>query len=101
MRFGVGSVCSPIAYTRLGDGDRTDTGHHLAFRQVNVAHDAWWPSASRQIGMLAEKVATSASGPNGANSARASKICGGINGHVSLSAPISTRLGKLDNRLNG
>src|SRR5258705_2955627 len=28
---GVGSVCLAIAYTRLADGDRTDTGHHLAF----------------------------------------------------------------------
>jgi hypothetical protein len=25
---------------RLADGDRTDTGHHLALRQVTVAHDA-------------------------------------------------------------
>src|SRR6202007_3353174 len=37
---GVGSVRLAIAYTRLADGDRTDTGHHLAFRQVTVAHDA-------------------------------------------------------------
>src|SRR6516162_2464063 len=29
---GIGSVRLTIAYTRLADGDRTDTGHHLAFR---------------------------------------------------------------------
>src|SRR6266851_1831633 len=51
---GVGSVGLAIAYTRLTDGDRTDTGHHLAFRQVTVAHDAL--VAVLQIGMLAEKV---------------------------------------------
>jgi hypothetical protein len=36
---GVGSVRFTIAYTRLADGDRTDTGHHLAFRQMTVTHD--------------------------------------------------------------
>jgi hypothetical protein len=53
---GVGSVRLAIAYTRLADGDRTDTGHHLAFRQVTVAHDALVTVRSLQIGMLAEKV---------------------------------------------
>src|ERR1700741_5687220 len=53
---GVGSVRLAIAYTRLADGDRTDTGHHLAFRQVTVAHDALVAVRSLQIGMLAEKV---------------------------------------------
>jgi hypothetical protein len=52
----VGSVRLAIAYTRLADGDRTDTGHHLAFRQVTVAHDALVAVRSLQIGMLAEKV---------------------------------------------
>src|SRR5258705_6037419 len=53
---GVGSVCLAIAYTRLADGDRTDTGHHLALRQVTVAYDALVAVRSPQIGMLAEKV---------------------------------------------
>lgn len=52
----VGSVSLTIAYTRLPDGDRTDTGHHLAFQQVTVAHDALVAVRSLQIGMLAEKV---------------------------------------------
>src|SRR5450432_54919 len=52
---GVGSVRLAIAYTRLADGDRTDTGHHLAFRQVTVAHDALVAVRGLQIGMLAEK----------------------------------------------
>jgi hypothetical protein len=38
-------------------GDWTDTGHHhLAFRQVTVAHDALVTVRSLQISMLAEKV---------------------------------------------
>ncbi|GLR87747.1 hypothetical protein GCM10007857_44580 [Bradyrhizobium iriomotense] len=53
---GVGSVRLAIAYTRLADGDRTDTSHHLAFRQVTVAHDALVAVRGLQIGMLAEKV---------------------------------------------
>src|SRR6202030_1533284 len=53
---GVGSVRLAIAYTRLADGDWTDTGHHLAFRQVTVAHDALVAVRSLQIAMLAEKV---------------------------------------------
>src|SRR5258708_1282597 len=53
---GVGSVRLAIAYTRLADRDRTDTGHHLAFRQVTVAHDALVAVRGLQIGMLAEKV---------------------------------------------
>src|SRR5262249_5968620 len=53
---GVGSVRLAIAYTRLAHGDRTDTGHHLAFRQVTVAHDALVAVRSLQIGMLADKV---------------------------------------------
>jgi hypothetical protein len=32
MTVGIGSVRLAIAYPRLADGDRTDTGHHLAFR---------------------------------------------------------------------
>src|SRR6185437_15492277 len=43
-------------YTRLANGDRTDPGHHLAFRQMTVAHDALVAVRSLQIGMLAEKV---------------------------------------------
>src|ERR1700724_576505 len=53
---GVGSVRLAIAYTRLADDDRTDTGHHLAFRQVTVAHDALVAIRCLQIGMLAEKI---------------------------------------------
>src|SRR5205085_2498928 len=36
--------------------DRTDTGHHLALRQVTVADDALVAVLGLQIGMLAEKV---------------------------------------------
>ncbi len=53
---GVGSIRLAIAYTRLADGDRTDTGHHLALRQVTVADDALVAVLGLQIGMLAEKV---------------------------------------------
>src|SRR6202163_4783071 len=53
---GIGSVRLAIAYTRLADGDRTDTGHHLALRQVTVADDALVAVLGLQIGMLAEKV---------------------------------------------
>ena len=35
---------------------RTDTGHHLALRQVTVAHDALVAIRCLQIGMLAEKI---------------------------------------------
>ena len=45
-----------IAYKRLADGDRTDTGHHLAFRQVTVARHALAAVRSLQICMFAEKV---------------------------------------------
>src|SRR5437763_974854 len=45
-----------ITHTRLADGDRTDTGHHLALRQVTVADDALVAVRGLQIGMLAEKV---------------------------------------------
>ncbi|MDA9489678.1 hypothetical protein XI08_11135 [Bradyrhizobium sp. CCBAU 11361] len=38
------------------DSDRTDTGHHLAFRQETVADDALMTVRGLQIGMLAEKV---------------------------------------------
>jgi hypothetical protein len=40
----------------LADGDRTDTGHHLALWQVTVADDALVAVLGLQIGMLAEKV---------------------------------------------
>ena len=53
---GVGSVRLAIAHTRLADGDRTDTGHHLALRQVTVADDALVAVPGLQIGMLVEKV---------------------------------------------
>jgi len=53
---GVGSVRLAIAHTRLADGDRTDTGHHLAFRQVTVAYDPLVAVRGLQIGMLAKKV---------------------------------------------
>src|SRR6478672_2212631 len=53
---GIGSVRLAIAHTRLADGDRTDTGHHLALRQVTVADDALVAVLGLQIGMLAEKV---------------------------------------------
>src|SRR5947199_5664784 len=52
----IGSRRLAIAYTRLADGDRTDTGHHLALRQVAVADDALVAVLGLQIGMLAEKV---------------------------------------------
>src|SRR5437870_5736675 len=52
----IGSRRLAIAYTRLADGDRTDTGHHLALRQVTVADDALVAVLGLQIGMLAEKV---------------------------------------------
>src|ERR1700732_1058941 len=55
-RVGVGSVRLAIAHTRLADGDRTDTGHHLALRQVTVAHDPLVAVRGLQIGILAEKV---------------------------------------------
>jgi hypothetical protein len=56
-RMRSGSVASASrSRTRLADGDRTDTGHHLAFRQVTVAHDALAAVRSLQIAMLAEKV---------------------------------------------
>jgi hypothetical protein len=67
---GVGSVRLAIAYPRLADGDRTGTGHHLAFRQVTVAHDALVAVRSLQIGMLAKKVRDLGL-DRGANSARA------------------------------
>ena len=51
----IGSRQADIAYTRLADGDRTDTGHHLALRQVTVADDALVAVPGLQIGMLAEK----------------------------------------------
>jgi len=54
--IGVGCVRLAIAHTRLADGDRTDTGHHLALRQVTVADDALLTVRGLQIGMLAEKV---------------------------------------------
>ncbi|MGY3079523.1 hypothetical protein ACVWZZ_005931 [Bradyrhizobium sp. LM6.10] len=41
--------------------DGTNTGHHLAFRQVTAAHDALVAVRSLQIGMLARQSATSAS----------------------------------------
>jgi hypothetical protein len=46
----------PATHTRLADGDRTDTGHHLALRQVTVADDALAAVLGLQMGMLAEKV---------------------------------------------
>src|SRR6058998_2688274 len=52
----IGSRRLAIAYTRLADGDRTDTGHHLALRQVAVADDELVAVLGLQIGMLAEKV---------------------------------------------
>src|ERR1019366_4752105 len=53
---GIGGVRLAIAHTRLAHGDRTDTGHHLALRQVTVADDALVTIPGLQIGMLAEKV---------------------------------------------
>ena len=50
-----GSVAA-VAHPRLADGDRTDTGHHLALRQVTVADNALVAVSGLQIGMLAEKV---------------------------------------------
>ena len=52
----IGGVRLAIALTRLANSDRTDTGHHLALRQVTVAHDALVAVRGLQIGMLAEKV---------------------------------------------
>src|SRR5258708_11254145 len=51
---GVGSVRLAIAYTRLADRDPTDTGHHLALRQVTVADDALVAVLGLHISMLAE-----------------------------------------------
>src|SRR4029077_5476067 len=45
-----------IGDTGLADGDRTDTGHHLARRRGTVAHDPLVAVCGLQIGMLAEKV---------------------------------------------
>ena len=56
MRSGSVGGRLAIAHTRLADGDRTDTGHHLALRQVTVADDALVAVLGLQIGMLAEKV---------------------------------------------
>ena len=53
---GIGGGRLAIAHTRLADGDRPDTGHHLALRQVTVADDALVAILGLQIGMLAEKV---------------------------------------------
>jgi len=40
MRSGSAASASLSPHTRLADGDRTDTGHHLALRQVTVPDDA-------------------------------------------------------------
>jgi hypothetical protein len=52
---GIGGGGLAIAHTRLADGDRTDTGHHLALRQV-TADDALVAVPGLQISMLVEKV---------------------------------------------
>jgi hypothetical protein len=56
MRSGSAASASLSPHTRLADGDRTDTGHHLALRQVTVPDDAPVIARGLQIGMLAEKV---------------------------------------------
>ncbi|WP_410469824.1 hypothetical protein [Bradyrhizobium sp. 33ap4] len=53
---GIGDVRLAITQTWLADSDRTDTGHHLALRQVTVADDALVAVRGLQIGMLAKKV---------------------------------------------
>jgi hypothetical protein len=53
---GIGSIRLAIAHTRLADGDRADTGHHLALGQLTVADNALMAIRGLQIGMLAEKV---------------------------------------------
>src|SRR5438876_1416386 len=53
---GIGGGGLAVAHPRLADGDRADTGHHLALRQMTVADDALVAVPGLQIGMLAEKV---------------------------------------------
>jgi hypothetical protein len=53
---GIGGDGLAIAHTWLADGDRTDTGHHLALRPVTVADDALVAVPGLQIGMFVEKV---------------------------------------------
>jgi hypothetical protein len=53
---GIGGGGLAIAHTRLADGDWTDSGHHLALRQVTMANHALVAVLGLQIGMLAEKV---------------------------------------------
>src|SRR4029077_14719531 len=52
----IGGIRLAIAHTRLADSNRTDSGHHLALRQVTVADDALVAVLGLQIGLLAEKV---------------------------------------------
>jgi hypothetical protein len=42
--------------TRLADRDRADTGHHLARRQMAVAHNALAAILSLEAHMLGEKI---------------------------------------------
>jgi hypothetical protein len=56
LRIGIGGVRRTITRTRLANGDRADTGHHFALRQVTVADAALMAVRGLQIGMLAEKI---------------------------------------------
>jgi hypothetical protein len=53
---GGGTACLAITHTRLANGNRTDACHHLALRQMTVAHEALVAVTGLQIDMLAEKV---------------------------------------------
>jgi hypothetical protein len=85
-----------IAYKRLADRDRTDSGHHLAFRQVTVARDALVAVHCLQIGMVAKKSATSAS--NASNRHAATRNLQPWRGFLLSPAPSGRATGKMRRR---
>ena len=76
----ISPIGTTIADTGLVDPNRTDAGHHLAFRQVPVTHDALQSILGREVGMLAKELGDL--GLNGlgeqSTSAIAQDICGRI-----------------------
>ena len=56
MQLGSLAVVSRIAHTRLADGDRTDTGHHLCAPAVMAMDNPLVAVLGLQIGMLVQKV---------------------------------------------
>src|SRR5215468_276847 len=53
---GIASCNLTIAYTRLADRDRADTGQDFAFRQMAVAHNTLAAVLSLKIRMLGKKI---------------------------------------------